>query len=260
MLIDWFTVIAQVINFLILIWLLKRFLYHPILHAIDAREERIASVIAAASAKEAEAQKERDTLHKQNEEFNQQRALLLKEATDEVTVERKRLTDEARCEVDDLRVQWKESLRREQFNLRQEITTRIEEEVFSLTRKIFIELANTHFESQLIDRFLKNQDEVKEQLASMTKDSSFGVLIRSGFELSSAQRHALEKGVNEIIGPDTDISIQFETSSHLITGIELVINGQKIGWNVADYLSDLQNHVDAFFQEQFKSDFKTLSH
>ena len=42
MLIDWFTVAAQALNFLILVWLMKRFLYKPILHAIDAREERIA--------------------------------------------------------------------------------------------------------------------------------------------------------------------------------------------------------------------------
>ena len=33
-----FTVFAQAINFLILVWLLKRFLYKPILHAIDERE------------------------------------------------------------------------------------------------------------------------------------------------------------------------------------------------------------------------------
>ena len=51
MLIDWFTVIAQVINFLILVWLLKRFLYQPIVSAIDARERRIATELANADAK-----------------------------------------------------------------------------------------------------------------------------------------------------------------------------------------------------------------
>jgi len=42
MLIDWFTVGAQALNFLILVWLMKRFLYKPVLHAIDEREMRIA--------------------------------------------------------------------------------------------------------------------------------------------------------------------------------------------------------------------------
>ena len=40
--IDWFTVFAQVINFLILVWLLKQFLYKPILNAIEARENKVA--------------------------------------------------------------------------------------------------------------------------------------------------------------------------------------------------------------------------
>ena len=56
MLIDWFTVGAQTLNFLILVWLMKRFLYKPILNAIDAREKRIATQLSDADTKTAEAQ------------------------------------------------------------------------------------------------------------------------------------------------------------------------------------------------------------
>ena len=96
MLIDWFTVVAQVVNFLILVWLLKRFLYRPILNAIDAREKRIATELADADAKKAEAIKERDEFQHKNEEFDRQRAALLSQATDEAKAERQRLLDEAR--------------------------------------------------------------------------------------------------------------------------------------------------------------------
>ena len=50
MLIDWFTVGAQALNFLLLVWLLKRFLYQPILDAISAREQRTALQLADAAA------------------------------------------------------------------------------------------------------------------------------------------------------------------------------------------------------------------
>ena len=60
MLIDWFTVGAQALNFIVLVWLLKRFLYKPILNAIDAREKLIAAKLADADTKVAEAKKERD--------------------------------------------------------------------------------------------------------------------------------------------------------------------------------------------------------
>ena len=51
MLIDWFTVGAQALNFVILVWLMKRFLYVPVLDAIDAREKRIATQLGDATAK-----------------------------------------------------------------------------------------------------------------------------------------------------------------------------------------------------------------
>ena len=45
--INWFTVIAQVINFLILVWLLKRFLYKPVLNAIAEREKKNSKIVRA---------------------------------------------------------------------------------------------------------------------------------------------------------------------------------------------------------------------
>ena len=100
MLIDWFTVGAQALNFIILVWLLKRFLYKPILDAIDAREKRIATELADADAKKSEAQTERDEFQHKNEAFDQQRAALLSKATEEAGKERQRLLDEARKAAD----------------------------------------------------------------------------------------------------------------------------------------------------------------
>jgi F-type H+-transporting ATPase subunit b len=51
MLIDWFTVAAQALNFFVLVWLMKRFLYKPILNAIAEREKKIASELANADKK-----------------------------------------------------------------------------------------------------------------------------------------------------------------------------------------------------------------
>src|SRR6202035_1192261 len=96
MLIDWFTVGAQALNFVILVWLMKRFLYKPILNAIDAREKKIAAELADAGAKKAEAQKEKDDFKHKNEEIDQQRVALMTKATEDAKAERQRLFDEAR--------------------------------------------------------------------------------------------------------------------------------------------------------------------
>ena len=101
--IDWFTVTAQAINFLILVWLLKRFLFKPILHAIDEREKGIADPLAEAEAKQAEREKEREEFQHKTEAFDQDRAALLKKATDDDAAERQRLLDQARKDADTLR-------------------------------------------------------------------------------------------------------------------------------------------------------------
>ena len=90
MLIDWFTVVAQAINFLLLVWLLKRFLYKPILQAIDDREKRIATQLQEAGATKEDAEKERRDFQKKNAEFDQQRDALTRVIAEDV-IEQRRL-------------------------------------------------------------------------------------------------------------------------------------------------------------------------
>jgi hypothetical protein len=91
MLIDWFTVGAQVLNFLILVWLLKRFLYKPILDAIDAREQRIAAELADADAKRPRPKGAR-RVPAQERGVRRAARGALEQATDEAKTERQRLS------------------------------------------------------------------------------------------------------------------------------------------------------------------------
>src|ERR1017187_854581 len=144
MLIDWFTVGAQAINFIILVWLLKRYLYRPILDAIDAREKRIAAELADADKKKAEAQKERDEFQRKNETFDQQRAALLSKATDEAKAERQHLLDDARKVADALSAKHQETLQSDAHGLNQAIRRRTQQEVFAIARKALTDLAGAN--------------------------------------------------------------------------------------------------------------------
>ena len=254
MLIDWFTVGAQALNFLILVWLMKRFLYKPILHAIDAREKRIAAELADADAKKAEAQKERDEFQHKNEEFDQQRAALLSKATDEAKAERQRLLDEARQAADALRAKRQDALKREQQSLNDEITRRTQEEVFAIARKTLTDLAGTSLEERMSEVFTRRlrelNGEAKEGLAKALKTSSDPVLVRSAFDLPSEQRAAIQHALNETFS--AEIQVRFETAPDVISGIELTANGRKVAWSIADYLASLEKSVGELLKEQSK--------
>lgn len=245
MLIDWFTVGAQVVNFLILVWLLKHFLYRPILDAIDAREKRIAKELADANTKKAEALKERDEFQHKNEGFEQRRIALLNKATEEAKAERQRLLDEARKDADTLSAKRQETLRNDAHNLNQAISRRTQQEVFAIARKALTDLAATSLEERLADVFIRRLREMDEQakksLGEALKTASEPALLRSAFDLPEAQRTAIQHMLNETFS--AQINIRFETAPELISGIELTTNGHKVAWSIADYLASLEKGV-----------------
>jgi len=259
MLIDWFTIIAQVVNFLILVWLMKRFLYKPILHAIDAREQRIAKELADADTKRSEAENERKKFQKKNEEFDQQREELLSKAKDEAKAERQRLLNAAGQAADALRAKRQDVLKREQQSLNDEITRRTREEVFAIARKTLTDLAGTTLEERMSEVFTRRLRELnkeeKEGLAKALKTSSGPVLVRSAFELPSEQQSAIQHAMQETFTAETQV--RFETAPDVISGIELTANGRKVAWNTADYLASLEKSVVELLKEQSKPQAKS---
>jgi F-type H+-transporting ATPase subunit b len=258
MLIDWFTVGAQVVNFLILVWLLKHFLYRPILDAIDAREKKIAKALADADARKAEAQKERDEFQHKNEAFEQQRVALLNNATEEAKAERQRLLDEARQAADALSTKRQETLRNDAHSLNQAITHRAQQEVFAIARKALTDLAAASLEERLADvftrRLLEMDDQGKKGLGDALKTASEPARVRSAFDLPAAQRTAIQNVLNETFS--SDIPVRFETAPDLISGIELATNGHKVAWSIADYLASLEKGVEELLKEKDKAEAK----
>jgi len=246
MLIDWFTVGAQVLNFLILVWLLKHFLYKPILNAIDAREKRIAAELADADAKKDEAQKERDDFQNKNKVFDQQRSALMGKAADEAKVERERLLAEAHKDADSLRAVQAAALRNDQKRLGSAITNLAKQEVFGIARKTLADLATVSLEERMGEVFTRRLREMdgkaKALLGAALKGSPEPGVVRSTFDLGAAQKAAIQNALNETFS--AEIHIRFETSPDLISGIELTTNGQKVAWSIADYLASLGKGVD----------------
>jgi F-type H+-transporting ATPase subunit b len=245
MLIDWFTVAAQAINFLILVWLLKRYLYKPVLAAIDEREKRIAKLLQDAEMKKAEALKEQADFAHKNEEFENQRSALLMDATNAAKTERDKLFQAARKDSDDLRVKLEKAVEAGMDNLNQKLGTLAQDQVFSVTRKTLADLADVSLEERMTDLFLRKVHDMPDQDRNAFKSSegaSKPALIRSAFELGPAQRTALEQGVRPLLPDGTNI--EFETKPDLISGIELTSNGQKIAWTISGYLASLNEAVE----------------
>lgn len=258
MLIDWFTVGAQIVNFLILVGLLKHFLYRPILDAIDAREKRIAKELADADAKKTEAQKEHDEFRRKSEEFDQQRAALMDKATEEAKAGRQRILDEARQAADDLGAKRQEALKSEAHNLKLALSRRTRQEVFAIARKALADLAGASLEERMVEAFISRLREMDGQskavLGEALKTASEPVLVRSAFDLPAPQRTLIQQMLSETFS--AQINIRFEAAPDMVSGIELATNGQKVAWSIADYLASLEKGVEELLKERDKTEAK----
>ena len=248
MLIDWFTVGAQVLNFVILVWLLKRFLYRPVLDAIDAREARIAQQIAEAAATQASALREQEDFKHRNEDLDARREALLKQATVDAEAERQRLVEAARQVADAAATRRRDAERHESERLRRGLAERTRSEVFAIARRVLADLADTSLDERVAAVFLRRLCALDvATLTSLASGLDAGMpraTLRSAFVPNDAQREVLRSAVVAALAPGvkgaaSSIDVAFETAPELLGGIELIVGGRKLGWNVAEYMDAL---------------------
>lgn len=244
--IDWFTVAAQAINFLLLVWLMKRFLYKPVLKAIDAREKRIEEQLADARAQKMEAREEKEDFQRKNEIFDQERAELMNSAAEVAKSEKTRLLDEARSSAEALQAKWREGLEKDASRLEEDFQNRVRKDVFFIVRKTLSDLAGEELESKIIDLFLsrlqKMDAEERKSLARITKAPDTSVQLRTAFPLTDEQRNRIDQEVKKLFSLKEEP--KFTVEKDLVAGIELAVSGQKISWTIDDYLLSLRESVE----------------
>ncbi|MDT7829871.1 hypothetical protein RQM65_14450 [Pricia sp. S334] len=239
--INWFTVIAQIVNFLILVWLLKRFLYKPVLSAIDEREEKIRARLDEAESKKTEAVKEHRLFREKNEAFDNERSAKMNEVHEAANNEKKRLFDQVREESTALRTKYESSLQQQQRELIDTVKRRTKEEVFAIAGKTLSDLADAGLEDQIVQVFigkLRNLDNGDRANLKNAIDENPSVIINSTFDLPASSKSNLENVLAEITGQQIDFS--YRTEPNLISGIEIDTENYQLSWNIEAYLDALK--------------------
>lgn len=99
---DWWTFTFQVVNVLVLVWILAHFLFRPVAAAIAARKEAVGETLRQAEETKARSEQALEALRGQQDAFEKQRYALLEEARNEAEAQKRELLDAARKEAVDL--------------------------------------------------------------------------------------------------------------------------------------------------------------
>lgn len=252
MLIDWFTVVAEVINFLVLLWLLKRFLYKPILSMMDKRE-------AAMVAREDEARTALELGRQQQHEYDvmlnqidSDREEILAHAHVEADERRRELAQQAAAEVAALEARWKESLEREREAFTRTLSQRAGDRICSIAQLALADLAGADLEHQIVETFTERVREMsgskRTRLVDTIRKSNYRATITTSFTLDEQQRVGIREALQSIVGHE--VNVTFQTSPDVICGVDLRASEYRLAFSLGDYLERLRTDLSEELQQE----------
>jgi F-type H+-transporting ATPase subunit b len=252
MLIDWFTVAVQIVNFLILVFLLKYFLYGRIIKAMDEREQRIAARLHEAEHQQQEAEAEAASYQQKQQALESKRAELLAQAREDADTQRQELLATARQEVESMQARWHKAVRDEKDAFLRNLRQRASQQTLAMARRTLMDLAHADLEQQMMAAFVEQLQtldaDVWEALAKSQQDSQQPLVVHSAFEVPPAARQQLRHLLQERLGET--VTVRFETAPEVICGIELQTDGRKIAWSLEHYLEALEESLATAFEEE----------
>ncbi len=243
MLIDWFTIIAQIINFLILVFLLRKFLYRPVLKVMQEREEKIKAQLTDAEEKQQAAEEEIALYKTKNQAWDEEHEALLREARHEVDESRKQAMKTLRKEIEAHQTQWEQAIVREKQEFLEALSKKIGAQTFSVVRRVLNDLANVALEAHICNVFinrLETLDEKQHQdFQKALTQSGDPIIFRTAFDLPAETRQRLEETALKIF--QVQQPVIFEVDPELVCGIVLRASGYKMVWSLSEYLENLDD-------------------
>lgn len=248
MLIDWYTIIFQIINFLVLVFLLRAFLYRPIISAMDEREATIMQREEDAAEKKEQAEKEVRQYNEKQAELEAEKEQLLEEARAAAEKEKNSLLEEARSEVDQTRRRWEDSFEREKETFIGELRRRIGQQACHVARRCLADLADARLETLTWDLFIDKLKNLPDEDVTSLKKALLGE--EGAFSLSSAfapdeekaeKLTTVLKGLLSADGPELKPTLK--ENPDLVCGLELEAGGYRVAWNVDGYLEDVEEKI-----------------
>lgn len=249
MLIDWFTLVAQMVNFLVLVWLLKRFLWGKLIKAIDDRENGIETRLAEAAEKNRGAEKRIEEVNSRAADLVRERNEVLARTQREAEEVRLELTQRARDEVRGQEAKWREDLEREKAAFLDEVRRRMAAEILAVVRRALADLACADVQHCAVEMFL---EKLQTADLSTVRDLATGhIAVLSAAELLPETRARIESVLGARVGKP--VPVEFDCRPAMSWGIELRSNGQRIGWTPETYLESLDDNLQKALQARPKA-------
>ena len=240
---NWSTVVLEIINFLILVWILKRFLYQPVLDVIARRRTGIEKTLAEAETRHAEAVNLQQQYEGRLAEWDRERQHARAALSRELDAERTRKLAELQTALEQEQEKVRVAGARRQADTLHKLEETALRHATRFTTQLLKQATGPELEARLADLAITGLTALPaERIAELRNNHGKppeAIRVASAFPLADDQRQRLEQTLASIAGPD--IPQHFEQDSALLAGVRIAIGPWVLGVNLQD---ELQGFMD----------------
>jgi len=236
---SWSTFVLEIINFLVLVWILKRFLYKPVLGVIERRRRGIQETLDRAESLRGEADALKTQYEHRLADWEAERGKARESLLGEIDEERKRRMDALEAELKEERERAQVVAERGREEGVRKIEQQALQQAAAFASRLLSSLACPEVESRLVDLVIDELGQLSEDRLAVLKETwrnrPDDVVVTTVFVLSDDQRQRLEAALTAVTG--TMASFRYQQSEALLAGLRVVIGAWVIGANLEDELS-----------------------
>ncbi len=236
--VDWTTFALEIINFLILVWILKRFFYHPVLEVIARRRAGIEKEMADAKAVEEQARALEQQYENRLADWEKEREGARVKLAEEVTREREHLMAGVNAAVEAER----EKNRVLDERHRQELRRTAEEQALAqgaaFSARVLSRLADEGLDGRIVEAMVADLQrltlEQKQTLAAAAAEAGVRVRVVTARLLREDARKALAGALAEAL--QRTLPEEYAIDESLIGGVRVMVGPWVLHANLSDDL------------------------
>ena len=244
---DLTTIVLEILNFLVLVWLLKRFLYQPVLKVIDQRQQSINNTLAEAQ----QTRQQAESLQQQYEErlahWQQEKTQAQQELAESINQQRAEQLTQLEQELADLKEKHQASNKAQHEQWQHHVVSQAIEYGAAFAGKLLTPLADAELEQKLVRLFCQQvsewSPEACAQFCSSHSLQGRGVTVYTAYALDATLQQALQQTLQQLFGQT--LSVEFAQQAELLAGVRIAAGAWTLGLNLADELrgfSDTLHH------------------
>jgi F-type H+-transporting ATPase subunit b len=234
---SWWTFALQAANFLVLVWLLQRFLFKPVKAMVAQRKEVISRALAEASAEKEGAERLKQEVEAKRSRIGAERQKMLEDGRAQLSAERQKMIEEARGEAEKIRDQALKRLDEERTAASNELFDRTVALATNLAERLLRELAVPSIEQPFLGRVMNYLDQLpaEERAKLFPQAGAEALLVTTAHPLGVQEQTQWREQLVKRLGADS--SIRFSADPALIAGTVITFPHAILRFNWRDSLT-----------------------